>query len=293
MHKPNEYFIDVGNIKLAMTEWSGTGDPVLLLHATGFHSRCWDQVVKALPGRHIYAVDLRFHGSSGDAGEVDWAAMVQDLQILIEKLDLRNIIGAGHSIGGHLLARVSAAMKQRFKQLLLIDPVIFSPTRYAALAQANYQDANEHPVSRRKNRWIDADEMYERFHDRMPFCTWQDAVLRDYCDHALRAHDSKQHLQLACNPVKEAAIYIRQDGNDVIHQILCELTMPVTVMRAKAAKEGAFDLTMSPTWLELASTLPQAREIYLPEMNHFIPMQDPALVARYIEEACENQWQNH
>ena len=37
------------------------------------------------------------------------------------------------------------------------------------------------------------------------------------------------------------------------------------------------DFAASPTWTELASALPDCEEIYLPEHNHFIPMQDPEL----------------
>lgn len=35
------------------------GPSVLLVHATGFHGRVWDQVVHRLPGRHVLAVVFR------------------------------------------------------------------------------------------------------------------------------------------------------------------------------------------------------------------------------------------
>ena len=56
--------------------------------------------------------------------------------------------------------------------------------------------------------------------------------------------------------------------------------------------DGKLDLSASPTWPALASVLPHARDIYLPQMNHFIPMQDPELVAGYIREAQEDHWQH-
>ena len=180
MREITESRIDIGEVELSVVEWQGDGDPVLLLHATGFHSRCWNEVVKRLPGQHIYAVDLRFHGGSGAAGEVDWKLMVEDIRILVERLDLRQLVGVGHSIGGHLVARVAAALPGRFKQLLLIDPVIMSPERYAGLHEfaANLR-AEDHPVTRRKNRWQDADEMYQRFRDKPPFDSWDPRVLRE------------------------------------------------------------------------------------------------------------------
>jgi pimeloyl-ACP methyl ester carboxylesterase len=292
MREITESRIDIGEVELSVVEWQGDGDPVLLLHATGFHSRCWNEVVKRLPAQHIYAVDLRFHGGSGAAGEVDWKLMVEDIRILVERLDLRQLVGVGHSIGGHLVARVAAALPGRFKQLLLIDPVIMSPERYAGLHEfaANLR-AEDHPVTRRKNRWQDADEMYQRFRKKPPFDSWDPRVLRDYCDYALRPSDESGVMQLQCDPINEASIYLRQAGNEIIHGELPLINTPVTLLRAPPADDLVRDLSASPTWPDLASALPCCREIYLPDNNHFIPMQDPALVAQYIQEAQADQWQ--
>lgn len=60
MPEPNPvtYELELADIALKVTEWPGDTDPVLLLHATGFHSRCWDQIARLLPGVHLHAVDL-------------------------------------------------------------------------------------------------------------------------------------------------------------------------------------------------------------------------------------------
>ena len=273
---------------MQVTEWAGSGDPVMLLHATGFHSRCWDQVASRLPGVQLYAVDLRFHGGSGRSGEVDWGMMAQDIEQLLEALDLQRVVGVGHSIGGYLMARAAAGQLSRFKQLLLVDPVIFAPETYAAdFGEPLAIDPTANPVSRRKNRWRDAREMYERFTDRPPFHQWQDQVLRDYCEYALAEVPGESAYQLACDPLHEASIYLSQHGNEVIHQLLPGLTLPITVLRAAPPTGSEPNLSTSPTWPGLASALPNGREFYFPAMSHFIPMEDPALVARFIREAVE------
>ena len=59
--------------------------------------------------------------------------------------------------------------------------------------------------------------------------------------------------------------------------------MPVTVLRGeKRARAETMDFLASPTWEHLADQFPQGRDVYLPHLTHFIPMQDPALVARHI-----------
>ena len=286
MQEFREFRLDIGDIELAGIEWPGQGDPILLLHATGFHSRCWNQVVRQLPGRHVYAMDLRFHGNSGSRGAADWRLMAEDIHQAIDRLDLERLVGVGHSIGGHLIARAAARAPQRFKHLVLIDPVIMSAERYAQFQRfSTTLNAGDHPVSRRKNQWRDASEMYERFRDRAPFNTWQPEVLRDYCDYALRPADESALRQLACDPVNEAGIYLNQKGNEIILQELPNIVTPVTLLRAPPGEDAMPDLSTSPTWPGLAAALPDCTEVYLPELNHFIPMQAPELVANYIRAA--------
>jgi pimeloyl-ACP methyl ester carboxylesterase len=283
MRVAKEFRLDIGDVELFVLEWAGTGDPILLLHATGFHSRCWNQVVKLLPGRHIYAVDLRFHGASDAAGKPDWRVMADDILRLIDRLDLTRLVGVGHSIGGYLIAHAAAQAPARCKHLILIDPVIMAPERYAQFqAFAENLAAQDHPVSRRKNQWHDAQEMYERFRGRAPFNSWQPAVLRDYCDYALRPANNTELRQLACDPINEAGIYLSQQGNEVILGELPRILTPVTLLRAPPGDNALPDLTNSPTWPDLAAALPNCHEIYLPDLTHFIPMQDPALVADCI-----------
>lgn len=283
---PKTYPVELDGVTLQVNEWPGNSDPVLLLHATGFHSRCWDSIARQLPDVHIYAVDARFHGGSDNHGQPNWHLMADDIEQLLQQLDLQRVVAVGHSMGGYIAALLAARQPQRFRQLLLIDPVIFPPEVYAEkFASKTWTDPAGSPVSRRKNSWRDAEEMYQRFKHRAPFDTWQDQVLRDYCDYALREAADESSLQLACDPLHEAAMYLNHQGYEVIFELLPKITMPVTVMRARRDPDDVFNMAVSPTWPELASTLPQGRDMYLPHLSHFIPMEDPALVANEIRQA--------
>lgn len=287
--EPLELRIDAGSVELCVYEWPGKGDPVLLLHATGFHSRCWNEVVEQLPGQHVYAVDIHFHGRSSDAGAiVDWKLFSEDMCLLIEQLDLQNIVGVGHSMGGYLAAWAASVQPERFSELVLIDPVIMSPERYAELEQLTANlDVEDHPVAQRKNNWRDGDEMFQRFCDRPPFDSWNRNVLRDYCDYALLPPGEDGLRQLACNPINEATNYLNNKRNAAILDRLQRITTPVTLLRARGGEGPIVDFSTSPTWPELASVLPDCRDIYLPDLDHFIPMRDPELVASYIREALK------
>ncbi|MEP1470844.1 MAG: alpha/beta hydrolase [Halieaceae bacterium] len=287
--QPRHYEVPLQDITLSVHEWAGPGDPILLLHATGFHSRCWDQIVQRLPDRHVYAVDLRFHGASTGKGDVDWVLMAHDIEQLIDHLDLHNIVGVGHSLGGHLVARVAAERIERFKSLVLIDPVILPRDRYETAPELAEMTPDMHPVSRRKNQWIDSDEMFERFRQKPPFNGWQEDVLRDYCRYALVEVPGESYLQLACDPLHEAAVYLNKACNNKIYKLLPNLELPVTLMRAPPVERAAINLSGSPTFPGLIDLLPQGKEIYLPHLSHFIPMEDPDLVAKTILEAAAAQ----
>ena len=81
---------------LAYFDWPGSaGAPcVLLVHATGFHARVWDQVVHALPPDwRVLAVDLRGHGRSSKEGPFDrWEYFAQDLVELAASIEEHGII---------------------------------------------------------------------------------------------------------------------------------------------------------------------------------------------------------
>lgn len=283
---PEHITVNVDDIELGVWHWRGEGDPFVFLHATGFHARCWDAVIEMLPPelacRPCYAIDLRFHGTSGKTGDVEWPIMAADIVAALDALDLSNVLLVGHSVGGYLSAITAAERPDRFSKLLIIDPVIMSPERYAfSMGMRQHKKPEDNPISRRRNAWQGPDEMYERFKDRSPFNVWQDRVLRDFCDHALAPGDAPR--KLACDPMHEVQIYLHQNG-DAIHSALTLVEQPVTILRAMEPTEtdDPFNMSKSPTWPELVHQFANAREEYHPELTHFIPMQAPELVVQTI-----------
>src|SRR5437763_6036933 len=113
----------VRGVNLAVWDWPGAGPTILFAHATGFHGRCWDQVIRSLPGRRAIAVDLRGHGRSAKpAPPYRWRAFGHDLVEVARQLDLTGAVGVGHSMGGHSIALAAALLPRTFSALLLLDP---------------------------------------------------------------------------------------------------------------------------------------------------------------------------
>ncbi len=282
MTGPNETRVRVNDIDLCLFEWEGEGPPIFLAHATGFHARCWDQVVAHLPGRHCYALDMRGHGRSDKpAPPYPWLNFGKDVAEVARAIGLRDAIGAGHSKGGHAVTYAAAHVPGAFASLLLVDPVIMPREAYRE------QQMGEHFAARRRNEWASPEEMFERFKDRPPFNTWEPAVLRDYCEFGLLPAPSGKGYVLACPPEIEAATYGGSLGSDIYDEI-ARIDIPVRVMRARAREgEVASDMGGSPTAPDLAKHFARGEDVPLPEHSHFIPMEAPGLVAAHIIELAD------
>lgn len=283
---PREHSLPVNGAAIAWVEWGTPGRPVVLLsHATGLHARCWDEVARHLDGFYVIAPDHRGHGRSENSAPFSWEQFGADLTDLIVDLDLSDITGVGHSMGGHSFVIAAAREPERFRQLVLFDPVIFEPSRYAVPPDLS---EIEHPVARRRNVWASPQQMYETFRDRRPFSRWNAAVLRDYCEHGL-APDGAGY-KLACPPEIEAAIYVSSMSCDIYDDVAL-VDIPVTVVRAESRgfDAGLHDFSLSPTWPELAGRFARGRDLFVPEWSHFLPQENPALAASIIKDCLSTE----
>jgi lipase len=285
--EPSLSTFDASGCRIAYFEWGERGQaPLLLIHATGFHARVWDQTIAHLAGNyHIVAVETRGHGRSAKPGPIrNWREPADDIHELLQHLKLAPILGAGHSMGGHILVQLAARMPAQFTRLVLVDPVIMSPEIYAK--QGNWPEGTDHPVARRRNSFESWEAMRDLYQHRKPYSLWQPAVLDDYCRYGVMPKADGTGVELACPPAIEASIYMAAGGTDIDDNVR-SVKVPVTVMRAQQRQEGPRDHTdfsASPTWDRLAQEFPQGRDVFLPGLTHFMPMQDPALVAAYIED---------
>jgi len=283
MRSPREFSVSIGDISLMGYHWQALPEldkakrPLLLIHATGFHSRCWNQVIEHLPQFDVYAVDTTGHGQSDNRlPPFTWQQFADDLERFLVTLAIDNFLAVGHSMGGHLLPLIGA--KQRiFSGMLLIDPVIFPPEMETARKAMNI---TEHPTQKRRNQWDSPDEMFERFSQKEPFSDWDPLVLRDYCDYGLVKVED--HYELACPPHIEAGIYMSSEGG-VVYDAIKQIDIPVNILRARqrTQNDNPFDFRPSPTNPNLVNFFANACDEQLLQ-THFVPMESPGLVAERV-----------
>lgn len=276
--------LHANGIEIAAYEWPGNEPSVFFAHATGFHARCWLQVIERLPGIHCYAIDMRGHGlSEKPAPPYRWRLFADDVAAAGRALGLSGALAVGHSKGGYAVVGAAAREPELFGRLLLIDPVILSRERYGSRFGA------DHFAARRRNHWSSPEEMFARFKDRSPFVRWDPAVLRDYCTYGLVPAPDGDGYVLACPPEIEAATYAESAQGPEIYEDIAQVTVPVRILRARGrqqepAEGEPMDMSGSPTTPDLATHFVQAEDVPLPQYSHFIPMEDPGFVASQVQE---------
>lgn len=282
---PIEHQIQTPYGEICWFEWgrAGEGPTLLLLHATGFHARLWDQIVAHLPENlHVVAPDQLGHGRSHKPDSMaEWTTSCRALLPLVDHLTQSGqpLLAAGHSMGGYVLSLLAAERPEAFDQLLLIDPVILEPDVYLG-DQHIVPDPMDHPVAKRRSHWDSAEQMAGRFAERPPYALWDRDVLRDYCVYGLLPSGDGQGFELACPPKLEASIYQNAPAASP-YDWADRVKARTHIWRApQRPRADAMDFANSPTWLGAEAAFGAETDRLWPDHSHFMPMEAPQLVAQ-------------
>ncbi len=276
--EPKLNLVETRNLKFAVWHWpaSKPAKKLLFIHATGFHARLWDQVVKLLPECECWAIDMRGHGlTTKPLPPYIWTEFGADIISVCDVLNLKFNLAVGHSMGGHSLCG-AAAVKNIFDALLLVDPIIVQKEIYGKI-----ELKDPHPVEKRRNNWQSAQEMFDHLKKKKPFDTWNLEILMDYCFHGLLERPDGAGMILACPPTVEGSIY----NNSITTQAnpygyLKNIKIPVRILHAPADPDRKIE-AMVP--YDLGKEFEQGEDIMCAQNTHFIPMEAPNTVAQHIK----------
>ena len=134
--KPAAYtdrYVEVAGLKLHVQDYGTAGKPPMLcVHGSAAHAHWFDFVAPGLIGDyHVLAPDQRGHGDSewdrSAEPEYNYDRYAADLHELTEKLDLRDFILVGHSMGGLVSIVYAATYPGRAKAFIMVDSSINMP----------------------------------------------------------------------------------------------------------------------------------------------------------------------
>jgi pimeloyl-ACP methyl ester carboxylesterase len=253
---------------------------LLMSHATGFHGRCWSPVAKALSAHYrCLALDYRGHGSTKAPlnWQVEWERYGDDAQAAARfaaSLDHRpGLLAVGHSMGGACLLMAAHREPERFRGLVLFEPIVFPtdqprPASGSPLAEG---------ARRRRRRFPSLEAAETNYASKPPLAAFTAEARWAYVDGGFHATDDGE-VELACPPEIEAGTF-DTGGLHTTWDVLPDIEVPVLVIAGMV-----HPFQPSSIAAQIAQRLPNSRYLEDSSMDHFGPMTHPEQVASLIVE---------
>ena len=120
------------NRQLHYRRFGDAGPVCIILHGLLGSGENWQAPAKKLAaaGYLVYAPDMRNHGMSFHADEMDYPVMAEDVHRLVRDLGSGPVRLIGHSMGGKIGMELALAHPEDLEKLIVVD---ISPFRYKPL----------------------------------------------------------------------------------------------------------------------------------------------------------------
>jgi pimeloyl-ACP methyl ester carboxylesterase len=272
---------------IPFTDFGGTGDSLHFLHANGYPPACYNPLIGHLkPHFRIFGMHLLPLWSDLKPEDLrDWHPLSDDLLRFLADRGEGPVVGVGHSIGGTVSLRAALKEPQRFRALVLLDPVIFPPSFivFWNIMRASGMGWKFHPFIRgtvgRRSQFDDLEIVFRGYRRREVFRYVSDENLRAYINGITRPRADGGY-ELAFSPEWEAQLYYNGIWRDFdLWRGLKDLQVPTLIIRG--AETNTF-------WAKTAERVrrvnPKVQIETLEKTTHIIPLEEPEKVSRLIVE---------
>ena len=270
-----------GDVDLALHHLGGTGAPLLICHATGFHGRAYLSMAAQLVDHfEIWSMDFRGHGASSapPSGDFAWAGMADDVQVCVDAVRESTdspLFAFGHSMGGASILRAELNRPGTFAAAWLFEPIVFSPE----IPLPSGRESQMSGAARHRRSVFDSRAAaVERYGSRPPLSGLEPDALAAYVKYGFDDADDGT-VTLACAPESEASTFEAPDK--LSWDYFTSLDMPCWVAR------GVVDPQNTPSKFAdgIAEAIPTATLVAYDELTHFGPLEDTAGIASAIRAA--------
>ena len=269
--EPDLQVVATDGARLRVACWGApTGPAVVLVHGITASLEDWLPLVPHLldAGLSVVALDLRGHGESTlGSGRVNTRRLADDLAAVLEFLDLRRAVLAGHSLGGYTALALAVhhpkLVQQRVARLVLVgsSPTMRGAAELAALA------SNASPLTLAVQR-----------HPRHGAVLMRAQVFGD--SPSLPAIEDLRRRWSSC-PLTTRLAYAKGLVGQTLTPLLSRVGMPVTVVR------GSRDRVVPASRSHLLrSALPDGELVILDGAGHATPTERPRELAAVLARAA-------
>jgi pimeloyl-ACP methyl ester carboxylesterase len=258
-----EHFIEIAGLKLRLQDYGSAGKPAMLcLHGGAANAHWYDFVAHGFTADyHVCAVDLRGHGDSqwetSPAPNYGYQRHAADVNELAEKLDLRDFVLVGHSMGGMIGSIYSATYPGRVKAFVLVDTTIkFTPERLAGF----------NAISNREGRhYASQEEFIANYKVHPGGSKAAPEILRHIAISSSRQFDDGRWRHKV-----DRKVYANRELVDSF-PLWNKIKIPVLLMKGERSQR-----IDPPTVAEVKSRAPQVEVAEVADSDHHITLDNPA-----------------
>lgn len=254
---------------------NGEGALFVLAHGWTNDRRVWAPVARRLvdSGHHVVCYDHRGHGAStvGSSG-LSLEALASDMLSVLEHIDARDAVVAGHSMGG-MTAQAMATL-HRDSTRKRVGAMVLVATACAGISP--------HPIAERLGSRLISHRHVDR---AMRASSIGPFLVRGTCGReACRAHlDSMREMFVATAPeVRSGFLEVLMAMN--LSAGLPEVDLPVTVVAGERDR-----LLPRRHSHRIASLVPGSRLVEIPHAGHMLPLEVPDRIAALLYEAAQQR----
>lgn len=266
-------------------DFGGQGQQLVFLHANGYPPACYRPLLEEL-ARHfrVYAPLLRpLWSREAPQSLQDWHPLSRDLLCYLEENAQNGVVGVGHSVGAITLLRAALWQPERFRALVLLDPVLFLPSfmLFWNLVRALGLGYRLHPLIplalRRRRTFDDLEKVFQAYRRRPLFRYFSDEALWAYIRGIVQPSGNGTYT-LVYSPEWEARIYYTGVWRDWdIWRNLPALRVPTLILRGAET-----DTFLERTARYVQRRAPQVRIETLEKSTHLLPLERPREVAQRV-----------
>ncbi len=258
-----ERFVEIDGLRLRLQDYGTAGKPPMLCVHGGAANAHWYDFVAAgfTADYHVRAIDLRGHGDSdwdqSESPNYDYTRHAADIHELTEKLDLRDFVLVGHSMGGMISILYTATYPGRAKTLIVVDSnLVMTPERIAGF----------NAVGNRQGREYATQEEFVATYRVRPGGSTAPAAALKYIAH----HSGRRFEDGLWRHKVDRRVYQNRQLIDSL-ALWNDIKIPALLMK------GGRSQRMAPEAIaDVKSRAPQVRVTIVPDADHHITLDNPA-----------------
>lgn len=277
-------------MSIPFVDFGGTGEELVFLHANGYPPECYRPLLSRLAENyHIVAMVQRPLWSNSKPEDIeDWRPLSDDFLQFMDTHHSAPIVCVGHSMGGTTLLRAALREPERFKNIVLLDPVLFPPyftALWNVMRRLNIGERH-HPflkaARQRREQFDDLERLYQGYRRKSVFKYFDDEALRAYVN-GIACQVGEGVYELCYSAKWETHIYLTSIWKDMdIWRGLPKLVLPTLIIRG--AETNAF---WKQTGRLIERKQPKVRVETLEKSTHLVPLERYKKVSNLIQSFFE------